>query len=148
VSVVDPETLPDAAVIVVDPAASAVASPVEPAALLIFATPALDELQAAEAVKSCVVLSEYVPVALNCCVAPFAMEGFCGVTAIDVSVAAVTVRSVEPDMLPDVAVIVVVPAATEVAKPSEPDALLMVATPVLDELQLAVVVRFCVVLSE
>jgi hypothetical protein len=58
VSTVDPETLPDADVIVVDPAATAAASPFEPAALLIVATPALDELQTAESVKSCVVLSE------------------------------------------------------------------------------------------
>jgi hypothetical protein len=58
VSVVDPETLPDADVIVVDPAATAVASPLEPAALLIVATPALEELHVAESDKSCVVLSE------------------------------------------------------------------------------------------
>jgi hypothetical protein len=76
------------------------------------------------------------------------MEGFFGVTEIDVSVAGVTVRAVDPDMLPDVAAIVVVPAATEVAKPSEPAALLMVATPALDELQVTAFVRFCVVLSE
>jgi hypothetical protein len=76
------------------------------------------------------------------------MLGCAGVTVRETSVAPVTVRAVDPDMLPDVAVIVVVPAATEAAKPLEPDALLMVATPVLDELQLAVVVRFCVVLSE
>jgi hypothetical protein len=76
------------------------------------------------------------------------MEVFFGVTAIDVSVAAVTVRSADPDMPPDVAVIIVVPAATEVARPLEPDALLIVATPALDELQTTVVVRFWVVLSE
>jgi hypothetical protein len=58
VSVADPETLPDTEVIVVDPPATAVASPFEPAALLIVATPALDELQVAESVISCVVLSE------------------------------------------------------------------------------------------
>jgi hypothetical protein len=76
------------------------------------------------------------------------MEGFFGVTEIDVSVTAVTVRAVDPDMPPDVAAIVVVPAATEVAKPLEPDALLMVATPALEELQVTAFVRFCVVLSE
>jgi hypothetical protein len=38
------------------------------------------------------------------------------------------VKVSEPDMLPNAAVIVVVPAATEVAFPLEPDVLLIVAT--------------------
>jgi len=146
--VADPETPPDADVIVVVPAVTAAASPFEPVALLIVATLVLDELQVAEAVKSCVVLFENVPVAVNCRVVPFAIEGLIGVTAIDASVAAVTVRVVEPDILPDVAVIVVEPAATEVANPLEPAALLMVATAAADEPQVTAVVRFCVVLSE
>jgi len=58
VKVVDPEMLPDTAVIVVDPATAGVANPLEPAALLIVATPVLDELQVTTAVRSCVVLSE------------------------------------------------------------------------------------------
>ena len=41
-------------------------------------------------------LSLKVPVAVNCCVAPLAIDGFAGVTAIDCSVAAVTVSTVEP----------------------------------------------------
>jgi hypothetical protein len=65
----------------------------------------------------------------------------------DTSVAAVTVSVVEPDLLPDVAVIVVEPATTDVANPLEPAALLMAATPAVDELQVTTVVRFCVVLS-
>ena len=60
----------------------------------------------------------------------------------------VIVRAAVPDMLPDVAVIVVKPAATDVAKPLEPAALLMVATPAVDEFQVTAVVRSCVVLSE
>ena len=71
-----------------------------------------------------------------------------GVTAMDTSVAGDTVSIVVPDMLPDVAVIVAEPAATDVAKPFDPAALLIVAIPVLDEFQVADVVRFCVVLSE
>jgi hypothetical protein len=125
-----------------------VASPFELAALLIVATPVLDELQVAEAVKSCVVLFENVPVAVNCRVVPLAIEGLIGVTAIDASVAAVTVREVEPDILPDFAVTVVEPVATEVVNPLKPAALLIVATPVLDELQVTAAVRFCVVLLE
>ena len=66
----------------------------------------------------------------------------------DTSVAGVTVSVVDPDTLPDAAVIVVEPAATGVANPLEPAALLIVATPVLDELQATAVVRFCVELSE
>ncbi len=76
------------------------------------------------------------------------MLGLAGVTAIETSDAAVTVSVVEPEMPPDTAVIVVEPVATEVARPLEPAALLIVATPVLEELQVADAVRFCVVPSE
>jgi hypothetical protein len=136
--------LPDAAVIVVVPAAIAVARPFEPVALLMAATAVLDELQVTAVVRFCVELSEYVPVAVNCCVPACAIEGLTGDSAIEVSVADVTVRAVDPDMLPDVAVIVAEPAATEEAKPLEPAALLTVATPVLDELQVTAVDTFCV----
>ncbi len=86
--------------------------------------------------------------AANCLVVPFAMLGLAGVIARETSVAAVTVRVVDPDMLPDVAVIDVEPAATGVATPLEPAELLIVATPVLEELQVTEVVRFWVELSE
>jgi hypothetical protein len=76
------------------------------------------------------------------------MLGLVGVIAMDTSVAGVTVRVVDPDMLPDFAVIVVDPVATGVADPLEPAALLIVATSGLDELQVTAVVRSCVVLSE
>jgi hypothetical protein len=76
------------------------------------------------------------------------MLGLVGVIAMDKRNAGVTVRVVDPDMLPDVAVIVVDPVATGVANPLEPAALLIVATPALDELQVTAVVKFCVVLSE
>lgn len=46
-----------------------------------------------------------------------AIEGFAGVTLIDESVAAVTVRVVEPEIAPETAVIVVVPAPTVEASP-------------------------------
>ena len=58
------------------------------------------------------------PVAVNCCVAPLAIDGFAGVTAIDSSVAAVTVSTVEPVTPSDVAVIVDGPVATPVARPA------------------------------
>ena len=78
---VEPDTPPDAAVIVVDPAATAVANPLEPAALLMVAVP-FEEVQVTVLVKSCVVLSEKVPVAVNCSLVPFAMLGLVGVTEI------------------------------------------------------------------
>jgi len=87
-------------------------------------------------------------VAVNCRVVPSAMLGLVGVTDMDTSVAGVTVSVVDPDMLPDAAVIVVEPAATDVAKPLEPAALLIVATPPVNEPQVTAVVRSCVVLSE
>ena len=61
----------------------------------------------------------------------------------DTSVAGVTVRVVLPLMLPELAWIVVEPVPTEVANP----AVLMVATVVAEELQVAVLVRFWVLPS-
>ena len=80
--------------------------------------------------------------AVNCCVAPWAIEAFAGVTAIDTSVA-VTVRFVEPLIEPEVARIVVLPVATPVASP----ALVIVAAAVFVELQVTELVRFWVLLS-
>ena len=60
-----------------------------------------------------------------------------GVTVIDIRAGALTVRVVVPEMAPDAAEIVVVPAATPVASPE----VLTVATAVLEDDQLAVVVR-------
>jgi hypothetical protein len=85
---------------------------------------------------------------VNCWVVPKAMLGLAGVTVMDTSVAAVTVSVVDPDVLPNVAVMVVAPADADVARPLEPDALLMVATPAVNEFQVTDVVRFCVVPSE
>ena len=74
--------------------------------------------------------------AVNCLVFPTGTLGLAGVTVMEDKVAEVTVRVVVPEMLPELAVIVVVPAATAVAKP----VLLTVATGVLDELQVTWVV--------
>ena len=83
------------------------------------------------------------PVAVNCCVAPMATEELAGVTAIDTNAGPVTVSPVEPLIPPEVAWIVVLPAATPVAKPP----LVIVATDVVDEVQVTELVRFCVLLS-
>jgi len=63
------------------------------------------------------------------------------VTEIEVSTAAVTVNVAEPLIVPDLAVMVAVPAVTPVASP----VLLTVATEVFEEVQVAVLLRFCVV---
>jgi len=148
VSEAAPDTFPVMHVIAVVPTPTAVAKPFDPAALLIVAMPVLAELQTADAVRSCVVLFVNKPVAVNVSEAPFAMVGLLGVTVIDSSVAAVIVSVVDPDMLPDNAVNVMVPVVTDVADPAEPAALLIVAMPGFDELQVTAVVKSCVVVSE
>jgi len=80
---------------------------------------------------SCVELSLYVPVAMNCCVSPRATDGFSGVTAIELR--AMTVREVFPETPFKVAVIMLVPPATPVAFPPE----VIVATLVVPEVQVA-----------
>ena len=79
-----------------------------------------------------------VPVALNCCVSPGPIDGLAGVTAIEVKVAAVTVNVVDPVTDPEVALMVVVPAATLEARPE----LLMLATLVAEEFQVTELVMF------
>jgi hypothetical protein len=86
VSRVEPLMLPTVAEIVEVPAPTAVAKPVT----LIVATVPVPDAHTA-LVSTCVELSLNVPVAVNCCVAPLVIEGFAGVTAIDTSVAGVTV---------------------------------------------------------
>lgn len=135
VSVVEPDTLPAVAVIVVGPTARHVASPV----LLIVAIPVLDELHVTDEVKSSIALSENVPVAVNCLVVSRPLVGLAGVTAIDER--ALTVKIASPDLTPSVAVMFVVPTPTAVARPLEPDKLLMVATPAADESHAANIVR-------
>jgi hypothetical protein len=70
------------------------------------------------------------------------MDMFAGVTAMELSVALVTVRVAEFEVIvPDVAVIVVVPAAKPLAIPCG-TVLLIVAKLVLDEFQVTLAVRF------
>jgi hypothetical protein len=148
VRVEEPEMLPEVAVILAVPAATAVTFPLKPDVLLTAATGAFDELHVTDDVISCVLLSEKVPIAVNCSAVSGAMLGLVVVTAMDTSVAEVTIRVEEPEMLPEVAVIVAVPAATAVTFPLEPDVLLIVAAGVFDELHVTDDVIFCVLLSE
>jgi hypothetical protein len=64
--------------------------------------------------------------------------------AIETSIAGVTVSAAEPETLPIAAVMVADPGAAEVARPFEPDALLIDAVFGLDEIQVTVEVRFFV----
>jgi hypothetical protein len=83
-----------------------------------------------------------VPVAVNCWVAPAAIEEFNGDNAIEtsVTVAGLTVRVVDPLFDPRVAVTVVCPAAALVATPFVPVELLIVAIDEALELQVTVFV--------
>ena len=87
--------------------------------------------------------------AVNCCVVPRAMLGVGGVTAIETSMAADTVRVIDGEVMPpNAAVIALVPVATEVAIPLEPVALLIVATDVVADAQVTWVLKSWVELSE
>src|SRR5215471_16346945 len=67
----------NAAAMVVVPGPTLVAKPLA----LIVATPGLEEVHAAWLVRFWVLESEYVPVAVYCCVKPLEMLAFAGVTA-------------------------------------------------------------------
>src|SRR5438105_11764975 len=143
VRVAEPLIEPKVAVTVVLPAAGPLARPCFPAVLLIVATAVFDEFHSAVAVRSCLVPSVKLPVAVNCCCVPAGIEGLAGVTTIDASAAPVTVSIVELLIDPDVAVIVVVPVPALVASPCVPVLLLITATLVSDELHTTVVVTSC-----
>ena len=89
--------------------------------------------------------------AVSCIVPPLAIEGFAGVTAIDVNIAAVTVTEVEP-VTPGnpgrTALIVTPPIPVPVTKPSLPVALLTMASVVSEEPQVTDLVTSSVVPSE
>ena len=133
VRVVFPEIVPEVAVMVAVPAATAVTTPL----LLTVATDGFDELQVTCVAIRWLVPSEYVPVAVNWRVTPSGMLGLAGVTTME-NRGEATVRTVSPEMLPEVAVIVAVPAAILVTNPLS----LTVATDGFDELQVT-----CMVIS-
>jgi hypothetical protein len=112
---VEPVVAPTIAEMVVEPLARLVASP----ALLIEATAGAEELQATDAVMSCVLLSLKVPVATNCFDAPIGMLEFAGVTAIETRLAPVTVTAALPVIDPELAFTLPVPRPIPVANPEE-----------------------------
>ena len=107
VSVVDPERLPTAALIVVVPAASVVASWVVASIDATF--PALD-FQVALLETSEIVPSEKVPVAVKATLTPIAAAGFVGLIAMDTNWALVTVKVAVPLIAPTLALMVAMPA--------------------------------------
>jgi hypothetical protein len=104
----------------------------------------LEELQIVELVTFCVLPSLKVPVAVSCSLEPVASDALAARTAIDWSVAAVTVRAKLFDVIPFwAAVILLEPIATPVAKPVA----LMLTEAGLELDQVAVLVKFCVLPS-
>ena len=99
-----------------EPIAAAVAKP----AALMFTVAGLEEAHVAVFVRLCVLPSLNVPVAVNCTLVPFAMEELPALMAMDCSVAAVTVKAIELEVIPFwVAMILLEPMAAPVAKPVE-----------------------------
>jgi hypothetical protein len=124
----EPHTLAtlQVAVIVALPVPTVLTSPL----LLTVAAAGFEEVQVRSAFRSCVEVSEKVPVAVNCWLVPGAMLGAGGVSAIDIRLAGVTVTvmvaEAEPHTLAtaQVPLIVAVPVPTALIMPP----LLTVAT--------------------
>jgi len=132
---VNPEEL---AVIAVVPSAMEVASPV----LLTVATPVLEEFHVTDNDMSCFDPSEKVPVAANCCVLPKGIFELDGVMVIEDKTAGVTDSVADGELTESkVAVMNVVPVLTDVASPLVAAVLLIVATPVFDDVHVVQVVR-------
>ena len=125
------------------------ATPVARPAAVMVATEVVAEAHVTWLVRSSVVLSESVPVAVNCSVWPLGTLGLAGVTAIDWTTGGVTVITVDPVTPSSEALMMDVPVATAVARPCVPDALEIVAVEVVvAEAQVTWRVRCCVELSE
>ena len=138
---------PEEAVMVVEPVPTAVANPTEPTALLSVAVAVDEELHVTAVVRFAVEPFEYVPMAVNCRLAPLMVREEAGTIVSDTRATLVTVNVVAPVTEPTAALMVVEPTANEVARPTAP-ALLTVATVVSEEVQVAVVVTSCTEPSE
>ena len=104
---------------------------------VMLATVASIELHAAAPVMFWLLPSVKTPVAVNCWLVPEAIEGLWGVTATATSAAAATVNIDDPEIVPEVATMLVVPVPLLVASPCVPEALLIVAAPTFVELHCA-----------
>ena len=124
---VDPDTPPKVAPMFAVPEATAVTRPTAPT----VATAVLSDSQVASRFRTCVLESLNVPVAVNCNCVAGAMVRPEGETDIDVIVAFVTSSTVEPGIVPRVAVTVELPGVRPWATPLLAPT---VAATVLDEL--------------
>jgi hypothetical protein len=140
VRVAEPDLVPDVAVIVAVPADTPVATPGDAT----VANEVLPEVQVTLELISTVVPSEKVPVATRVLVRPATTVAVAGVTAIELKVAAVTVRVAEPVLPPKAAVMTDEPADTPVATPGDAT----VATKVSPEVQVTLELISTVVPSE
>lgn len=132
------------AVMVVDPGEMAVVIPLLFPELLTEATLLFVEAQLQGTVRSCVLPSLKVPVALRLTMTPAGMVTLAGAISTLTNVALLTVNTVVALTEPEAAVMVVVPGAKPFATALWTG---IVATLVADELQLAVVVILCVLPS-
>jgi len=115
VACADPTTPFNTAPIVAVPCATPIAPPKLPGTLLIIATDADEDVQVTDGVRSCVVPSCNVPVAVKRKYVPAATVSVAGVIAI--AVTGSTVMVAVADCPPRVAVMVVVPALIPVMDP-------------------------------
>src|SRR6266487_4266763 len=145
VPVADPFLLAFLAVIVTEPAFVPVTTPL----FETHATDLDDDDHVHCCVTSTVLPSLNVPVAVSCCLPPRSTVNGFGVTAMDCSVGAVTVRAALAEAPPYEAVIVVEPLAIAVASPGVPPDVEddTTATPVLELVQVASADTSCVVPS-
>jgi hypothetical protein len=116
-------------------------TPVDTPRELTIATEGVDELQFTWPVISRLDPSLKVPVAANGWLAPTATEAGEGVSAIDTSVALLTVSVAVPTFPENTAEIVLVPDCTPVACPAVLTALLIVAAAEFEDVQFTTVVR-------
>lgn len=132
------EYVPKVAVIMVEPIAIGAIKPWDPEALLIVAILDVDELQIVDVVTFCVLPSVNVTVATHCWFTPKGIVAILDCMFLEILlklklseklfiVAADTVKVVVPIIFEKLAVILLEPVATGVARPWEPEILLMVA---------------------
>jgi hypothetical protein len=111
--------------------------------LVIVAAPVLEEVQVTPSVITTLLPSSNVAVATKACVSPEAMEAVVGVTSIDFRFANVMETVVAPLIVPEVAVMLAVPAEMPETKP----VLLTVAEVVSEDAQVTELVRVFVLSS-
>ena len=106
------------AVIVALPAATPVASPLLPTMSLTVAIDAGDDVHEADCVRSCVLPSANVPMALNCASVCCATLALAGVICSDTSAADSTTTAIVPLIEPSCALMVALPADCPVSWPA------------------------------